>query len=130
MLAARGSENLSNAVYYNDQPPEMLYYQALALSALGEDKKARGMFNRLISHGLEHMNDHIEIDYFAVSLPDFLVFEADLDRKSRVTCSYLAALGYWGLGDRENAIKFTKSGLEENVSHQGLIELNNALKGN
>lgn len=129
-LAARGSENLSNAVYYNDQPPEMLYYQALALSALGEDKKARGMFNRLISHGLEHMNDHIEIDYFAVSLPDFLVFEADLDRKNRVTCSYLAALGYWGLGDRENAIKFTKSGLEENVSHQGLIELNNALKGN
>lgn len=130
MLATRGSGSLSDAVYYNDQPPEMLYYQALAFSALGEDKKARGMFNRLISHGLEHMNDHIEIDYFAVSLPDFLIFETDLDRKNRVTCSYLAALGYFGLGDIEKAAEFTESGIKENVSHQGLIELNNILKGN
>lgn len=129
-LATQGSGDLSSAMYYNDQPPEMLYYQALAEAALGEDKKARGMFNRLISYGLEHMSDHVEIDYFAVSLPDFLVFEADLDRKNRVNCAFLAALGYLGLGDREKSREFTTLGLNENVSHQGLIELNNLLKEN
>lgn len=129
-LAMRGSAELSGAVYYNDQPPEMLYYQALAADALGKTKQSRGMFNKLISYGLEHMEDNAEADYFAVSLPDFLVFEPDLNRKNRVTCSYLAALGYYGIGDKEKAQELTDKGLSENISHQGLLELKKQLKGN
>jgi tetratricopeptide (TPR) repeat protein len=129
-LAMRGNAELSGAVYYNDQPPEMLYYQALAADALGKTKQSRGMFNKLISYGLEHMEDNAEADYFAVSLPDFLVFEPDLNRKNRVTCSYLAALGYYGIGDKEKAQELTDKSLSENISHQGLLELKKQLKGN
>lgn len=129
-LASQGACELSDAVYYNDRPPEMFYYQALASKALGDTKKARGMFNRLISHGLEHMNDHVEIDYFAVSLPDFLVFDADLDKKNRVTCSFLASLGYIGTGDIKKAEEFIDAGLSEDLSHQGLIELKARFKEN
>lgn len=129
-LAMRGNAELSGAVYYNDQPPEMLYYQALAADALGKTKQSRGMFNKLISYGLEHMEDNAEADYFAVSLPDFLVFEPDLNRKNRVSCSYLAALGYYGIGDKEKAQELTDKGLSENISHQGLLELKKQLKGN
>ncbi len=129
-LAMRGGSDLSSAVYYNDQPPEMFYYRAMAAAALGDEKKARGMFNTLTAYGLEHMNDHMEIDYFAVSLPDFLIFDADLDRKNRVSCAFLTALGYSGLNDTENALKYAEAGLMEDVSHQGLSELVNMLKGN
>ena len=43
------------------------------------------------------------MDYFAVSLPDFLVFEDDLDRRNRIHCHYMMALGYLGLGERGQA---------------------------
>ncbi len=122
-LAMRGTNDLSSAVYYNDQPPEMFFYQALAAKALGDTKTAKSKFNRLIYHGLEHMNDHIEIDYFAVSLPDFLIFDTDLDRKNRVDSAFLTSLGYIGIGDTKNAEKYITAGLNDDVSHQGLIGL-------
>ncbi|MCH5210040.1 MAG: DUF5107 domain-containing protein [Oscillospiraceae bacterium] len=128
-MALCGGSDLSSAVYYNDQPPEMFFYQALAAKAIGNTREAKGKFNTLISYGLEHRNDHVEIDYFAVSLPDFLIFDADLDRKNRVGCAYLTALGYIGLDDMENAKKYIESGLKDDVSHQGLIEISKLIEG-
>lgn len=122
-LAMRGGDNLSSAMYYNDQPPEMLYYQALAARALGDEKAARTRFYKLVTYGEQHLNDHVEIDYFAVSLPDFLIFEADLDCKNFAHCCFMAALGYSGLGDIKKAEKFISDGLEAEISHQGLIDL-------
>ncbi len=122
-LAARGDENLSAAAYYNDQPPEMLYYRALAARKLGDEKAAKGKLNKLVTYGEQHLHDHVEIDYFAVSLPDFLIYEADMDKKNYVNCCYLAALGYHGLGNNEKASKYVNAGLEADISHQGLIEL-------
>ncbi len=122
-LALRGPDNLSSAVYYNDQPPEMCFYRAMAARALGREGEARGKFNKLLYYGLEHMSDHVETDYFAVSLPDFLIFETDLDRKNRVHCCFLAALGYAGTGDTASAAKYAENGLREDNSHQGLISL-------
>ena len=69
------------------------------------------------------MNDHIEIDYFAVSLPDFLIFDTDLDRKNRVDSAFLTSLGYIGIGDTKNAEKYILAGLNDDASHQGLIGL-------
>ncbi len=122
-LASRGSGDISSAVYYNDQPPEMMFYQALAYRELGDEKAARSRFNKLIDYARQHIGDHVDIDYFAVSLPDFLIFETDLDKKNFVDCCYMAALGHLGLGNTEKAKKFINDGLEVNVSHQGLIEL-------
>lgn len=129
-LAAKGNYDLSSAVYYNDQPPEMYFYQALAILALGDTKKAKGKFNTLIAYGLEHMQDHIEIDYFAVSLPDFLIFDTDLDRKNRAGCAFLASLGFLGNGDIEEAKEYISLGLKEDISHQGLIDLERIIERN
>ena len=40
-LAARGNFDLTGAIYYNDQPPQMMYYAAKALAALGETDEAQ-----------------------------------------------------------------------------------------
>lgn len=127
-MALRGSDNLSSAMYYNDQPPEMLYYQALAARGLGDEKAAKTRFNKLITYGEQHLYDHMEIDYFAVSLPDFLIFESDLDCKNFAHCCFMAALGYTGLGDTKKAEKFIEDGLGADISHQGLIDLKRQLE--
>ncbi len=119
-LAARGEVNLGSAKYYNDQPPEMMYYAALALKELGEDKEAERRFDAFIEYGEKHFDDKVDIDYFAVSLPDFLIFEADLDKKNKVHCLYMKALGYLGKGDSEMAKNAAKEGLKIECCHEGL----------
>ena len=111
---------MSSAMYYNDQPPEMMYYAAKALEALGETEEARRRFDAFIEYAGKHMEDKIEIDYFAVSLPDFLIFEGNLDSNNRVHCCLMAALGYLGLGDREKAVQYAERGMGENCSHSSL----------
>ena len=44
------------------------------------------------------MNDEMKIDYFAVSLPDFLIFEGDLNKNNKVHCNLMA--GAWIFGYR------------------------------
>lgn len=56
---------------------------------------------KLISYADEHMNDNVKIDYFAVSLPDFLVFDEDLNRKNKIHCLFMKALGLQGKGEKE-----------------------------
>jgi len=122
-LAARGEFVLSSAMYYNDQPPEMMYYAAMALRALGDTKTAEERFDAFIHYADAHRNDEIKIDYFAVSLPDFLIFDADLNKKNRVHCYFMAALGYLGKGDHAAAKEYAKKGLEIDKCHFGLNEI-------
>ncbi len=122
-LAAEGTDDLSAAAYYNDAPPEMYFFRAMAHLRLGHIKTAARMFNRLIDYGEQHLDDEMKIDYFAVSLPDFVVFDADLNAKNRAHCMYMAALGYYGKGDFVMAEKYIASGLEADAAHQGLRDL-------
>ena len=69
------------------------------------------------------MNDEMKIDYFAVSLPDFLIFEGDLNKNNKVHCNLMAALGYLGIGDNDNAKKYAKQGLELNQCHAELRDI-------
>ncbi|MDR0599483.1 MAG: tetratricopeptide repeat protein, partial [Treponema sp.] len=101
--ASTGISEPAGAMYYNDQPPHLIYYQGLALRALGREDEARSRFNKLIAYGEKHLFKKQTMDYFAVSLPDFLVFEVDLDEKNRVHCYYMMALGHLGLGDDKKA---------------------------
>lgn len=124
-LAARGEFDLSSAMYYNDQPPQMMYYAAKAISALGDEKEARKRFEAFTAYADEHMDDKVRIDYFAVSLPDFLIFDADLNKNNRVHCCLMAALGYTGLGDTEKAKEYAARGLAENCCHSELLDIAN-----
>ena len=38
-----------------------------------------------------------------MSLPEFMVFDDDLDRRNQINCRYLIALGFFGLGQRRRA---------------------------
>lgn len=106
--AAVGTNEPAGAMYYNDQPADMILYQGLAYRKLGREKEARARFYRLLDYGERHLEDDVRIEYFAVSLPDFLIFDEDYTRKNRAHCCYLMALGYIGLGDREKAAHYLK----------------------
>ena len=59
------------------------------------------------------------MDYFAVSLPDFLVFEEDLARRNQIHCHYMLALGYLGLNEKEQAASEFDQVLALNADHIG-----------
>jgi tetratricopeptide (TPR) repeat protein len=101
--ASTGMKIPTPAIYYNDQNPETIFYQGLALLKLGKSAAAKKRFETLIRFGREHLDDKIEIDFFAVSLPEFMVFDDDLNRRNQINCRYLQALGLLGLGRRSEA---------------------------
>lgn len=111
----------AQAIYYNDPQPDKIVYQALAWLKLGEAAKATAIFERFIQFAGQHINDKVTIDYFAVSLPDMLVFDIDINQRNREHCLYLAGLGNLGLGQYDAA----KAGLEQvlasNGNHRGAM---------
>ncbi len=118
--ASQGLEEPASALFYNDQPPDMIFYQGLAWLKLGSAKEARRRFNKLIDYGEQHLFDNVKIDYFAVSLPDFLVFEDDLNKRNKVHCLYMMGLGHLGLQQFEKARIYFSRALELDVDHQGV----------
>jgi tetratricopeptide (TPR) repeat protein len=119
--AAEGDMEPSGAMYYNDQPPHMIYYQGLALNALGDEDGARSCFNKLVAYGETNLFKKQNMDYFAVSLPDFFVFDVDLDEKNRIHCYYMTALGYMGLGSRGKAQAAFQNALKLCPNHYGVL---------
>jgi tetratricopeptide (TPR) repeat protein len=119
-LAAEGPSAPTSFMYYNDQPPEKIFYQGLALRALDDEDRARGRFHSLIDYGERHYGDAVRIDFFAVSLPDFLIFDEDLGKRNRVYCDFLVGLGSFGLGDSREAMRRWERALREDPSHQGV----------
>jgi tetratricopeptide (TPR) repeat protein len=110
--ASYGNDEPVSAVYYNDQPPETVFYQGLALRRLGKEEEAKARFDSLVDYAQKHVGDKVKIDFFAVSLPDFLVFEDDLCRKNRLHCLFMKALGFYGLGKTSESLKLFEKALE------------------
>ncbi|OME89738.1 MULTISPECIES: DUF5107 domain-containing protein [Paenibacillus] len=119
LKASEGLDEPTSAMYYNDQPPHMIFYQGAALRRLGRENEARSRFNKLIDYGEKHIFEPQSIDYFAVSLPDFLVFDEDLDRRNEIHCRYMMGLGHLGLGDRQSAENLFREVLQLESHHQG-----------
>lgn len=119
--AVEGDITLGNAMYYNDQQPDKLFYQGLAWRKLGHPKKAARIFTDLINHGRTHENDQVTIEYFAVSLPNLLIFEDDLDLRNHLNCLYLQGLGQLGAGDLKPAESCFKKVLEQDQTHLGAV---------
>jgi tetratricopeptide (TPR) repeat protein len=119
--ATEGISEPVQAIFYNDPQPDKIFYQGLAWLKLRNIKKAQAIFNKLISFGNEHLEDKIKIDYFAVSLPDLLVFDQDLDLKNSIHCHYLMGLGFLGLGKIEKVKYHFQKVLDNNVNHSGAI---------
>ena len=90
-------------LYYNDQPSDYIYYQGLALLALGKEAAARKSFHQLILYGEKHIFDKAAYNFFAVSLPEIEVYQDDIQLRNDQYCNYLRALGALGLQDKEKA---------------------------
>jgi len=121
--ATNGVSEPVQAIFYNDPQPDKIFYQGLAWLKLNSTDKAQHIFSKLIEFGKAHMNDNISIDYFAVSLPDLLVFDTDLNLRNKIHCLYMIGLGCLGLGNNtpEDADTYFNKVLELDVSHQGAI---------
>ena len=118
--ATKGPQEPAAAMYYNDAKPDKIFYQGLALRKLGRDGEANGRFYKLVNYGKQHLFEHVIMDYFAVSLPDLLIWEDSLDTKNRIHCLYMLALGYYGLGDKERARRYLSEVSKLDINHQGI----------
>lgn len=114
-----GPDEPADSLYYNDAKPDKIFYAGLCYRALGEENMARRLFNRLVDYGKQHLHDVVKMDYFAVSLPDLLIWDEDLNTRNRIHCHYLMALGYYGLGNLSKSEKEIETVIEMNHVHQG-----------
>jgi hypothetical protein len=117
--AASGQSVPAAAMFYNDQQPDKIFYQGLALLQLNRTAEAQSRFNKLIDYGEAHLFDEVKIDYFAVSLPDLLIWDDDLQRRNRLHCYYLIGLGQLGLGKTEPAKGMFEQVLSVDGYHTG-----------
>ena len=131
LKATEGPTEPAAAMYYNDAKPDKIFYAGLAYRKLAsstsneEEKslyngKANGTFYRLITYGEKHLFDTVKMDYFAVSLPDLLIWEGDLQENNTIHCKYMMALGYYGIGNETKALRYLDEAEALNVNHQGI----------
>ncbi len=113
--ASKGLSNPSPAIFYNDPQPDKIFYQGLALLKLGRKAEAAVRFHNLIDYGEKHLNDKVTLDYFAISLPDLLIWEEDLNVRNAIHCHYLIGLGELGLGNTEGAKKALQEVIRQDV---------------
>ena len=121
--ATKGPQEPAAAMYYNDAKPDKIFYQGLALRKLGHEDEAHGRFFKLINYGKQHIYDKVVMDYFAVSLPDLLIWEDSLDAKNLIHCKYMLALGYYGMGEKAKALKYLSEVEDLDNNHQGIQQL-------
>lgn len=119
-FAKDGNTEPAAAIFYNDQKPEKIFYQGLALLKLGRNEEANNCFNKLIAYGEAHLYDTIKLDYFAVSLPDLLIWDDDLTYRNKIHCHYLQGLGYYGIGETKKAKKHLQEAAKMDINHQGV----------
>ena len=117
-LAELGDNEPAGAMYYYDQPADMILYKGLAKQKLGKTKEAHACFNKLMDYGERHLRDQVKNDFFAVSLPDFLIFEDDMDKRNKAHCYYLMGLANLGMGRNEKAVEKFDRALTYDYNHQ------------
>ncbi|CAN5844353.1 DUF5107 domain-containing protein [soil metagenome] len=96
---------------------EAAYWQALAMRALGDEQAALALLRELLRAATRRASQEVRIDYFATSLPTFLLFEDDLELRNRVTCRYLQGLALAGLGRQRAAARAFRDVLALDVNH-------------
>ena len=118
------------AMYYNDAKPDKIFYAGLCYRALGQEAQARRLFHKLVNYGKQHLFEHVTMDYFAVSLPDLLIWDGDLDLQNRIHCLYMLALGYYGLGDTTHAQRYLAEVEQFDINHFGIQALRSLIHTN
>lgn len=116
--AKLGENEPAGCMYYYDQPADMILYKGLAFKHDGETKAACACFNKLMDYGERHLYDEMKPDFFAVSLPDFLIFDDDADARNKAHCYYLMGLANLGLEEYTKARENFDKALSFDYNHQ------------
>ena len=86
--------------------------------------RANSLCYKLLNYGQQHLFDKVVMDYFAVSLPDLLIWDGDLQEKNTIHCNLMMALGHVGLSwtDTPDASRHREKGMKflEEVEHQDI----------
>jgi len=98
----------------------MMYYRALAERELGHEEAASRLLHELSDLALRQLTAEVKVDYFATSLPNFLLFEDDLQKRNRVDSLYLIGLAHAGLGETIDAENRFREVLSLDVNHLGV----------
>jgi tetratricopeptide (TPR) repeat protein len=117
--ATIGNSQPATALFYNDAQPDQIFYQGLAWQQVGATEQSQTIFARLLAYGQQHLTDEVKLDYFAVSLPDLLIFEDDLSHRNALHCRYLMGLGHLGLRQLPEAEAALASVLSQDQRHVG-----------
>ena len=120
LKGTEGPTEPAAAMYYNDAKPDKIFYAGLCYQKLGQHDKANGLFYKLITFGEKHLYDEVKMDYFAVSLPDLLIWDDDLNVRNVIHCKYMMALGYWGVGQFLKSKRYLQDAKTLNINHQGI----------
>ncbi|MBQ3425525.1 MAG: DUF5107 domain-containing protein [Clostridia bacterium] len=124
-LAVSEGEKLGEREYYGTWEATQFFFMTLAYGKLGNRKKERGGFNRLIDCSEAHIDDNTQLGYFSNLRQDFVVFDGNMANVNYVNCCYMAALGWYGRGDHSKTKEFIKKGMAVDSSHQGLQFIKN-----
>lgn len=116
--AELGVDEPAGVLYYYDQPADMILYKGFANQKLGNEKAAYACFNKLMDYGEKHLYEEMQNDFFAVSLPDFMIFEEDMNRKNKAHCHYLMGLANLGMGEKCKAKEQFEKAIEYDFNHQ------------
>ncbi len=104
------------------------YYRGLSLLELGRQDEADALFHALLAFGERGLTRVAELDYFATSLPELLVFDEDLQARNDAEMHLLIALAQHALGRNDEARLHLSKSLDvvndEQHAHDLLAELN------
>ena len=95
----------------------MNYYQALSYRALGRGAEAKRTLEVMRTFAERQMKAEVKIDYFATSLPNFLLFEDDLQKRNQIDCLFILALAELGEDNLERAAALFKRVLAMDRNH-------------
>ncbi len=98
---------------------ELTYYKALSMIELGKETEAMEILKSMRTYASEKLTQKAKIDYFATSLPLLLVFEDDIQMRSKIDAYYLLGLAELGLGNISDCREYFTKVLDYNITHVG-----------
>ena len=98
---------------------EGTFWRALAHRELGDEDATDELLRLLLAAARKRARTPVRIDYFATSLPTFLLFDDDIDARNRTECRYLAGLAQLGLGNTSAARLAFHEVLRADPNHLG-----------
>ncbi|CAI1046439.1 Predicted methyltransferase (contains TPR repeat) [Serratia quinivorans] len=115
--ACAGQGDLTQSRYYNDQPVDYLFYRGMALKQLGQSAQAEQLFRQMQQWVQQQAERVPGADFFAVSLPDLMALDNDLQQAHQQHCLLVAALAQLGLGQLTATQQTLKALLACNPAH-------------